>query len=142
VAEAVPARKLSASWYLGLDYGAQRVGVAVGDSETGLARPLVTLSNNGDLTEQLSKLITQYHPKVIVVGLPRGLEGQETEQSRLVRRFTAEQLEPLGVAVAWQDEAMTSELAAGQLGRAPDRHTGEIDQRAAAIILQDYLDQL
>lgn len=121
--------------YLGIDYGSKRVGVAIGDDETKLARPLVTLANTAQLVADLQSLVTQRQAVGLVVGLPRGLDGQETKQTKTVQ--TAISGMHLAIPVHWQDEAVTSEVAAARGASAK-----ELDAEAAAIILQDYLDGL
>lgn len=122
--------------YLGLDYGEKRVGVAVGNDVAKLASPLVTLPSDDKLVGQLLSLAEEQEASLAVVGLPRGLDGQETTQTGRARAF-AEQLEAAGLPVELQDEAASSELAV-QRGAKADK----IDQEAAVIILQDYLDNL
>ena len=120
--------------YLGIDYGSKRVGIALGDDDTKIARPLEILSNDGALMANLSDLIKQHQPAGLVLGLPRGLDGQETAQTKLTRDFGGS-LGRFELSVKFQDEAVTSELA-GSGSRTP------ADDRAAALILQDYLDGL
>jgi putative Holliday junction resolvase len=125
--------------YLGIDYGSRRVGLATADAEAKLAAPVATVA-----PEQLLEFITGHGPfDVIVVGLPRGLDGRDTQQTTVVRRFVADKLEGLGVPLAFQDEAGTSSVAEARLREAgrPYRQD-QIDAEAAAIILQDYLETL
>lgn len=120
--------------YLGLDYGEKRVGVAVND-ET-IAQPLTTLVNDQTLLERLQALIAQHNVAELVIGLPRNLDGDDTRQTAVVRVFATEALQPLGLPLHFQDEAVTSETAAaGGAGKA------DLDQAAATIILQDFLDE-
>ncbi len=124
--------------YLGVDYGAKRVGLAVADSEAKLAQPLTTVAPH-----ELVDTIQREGPfDVIVVGLPRSLDGNDTPQTLAVRRFTDDLLGPLKAEVMFQDEAGTSSLAEDRLQEAGKPFKPEqIDAEAAAIILQDYLDQ-
>jgi len=123
---------------LGLDYGSKRIGVAAGDVGVGLARPVVTIAT-ADWTTELPRLTEEHGADRLVIGLPRGLDGQETAQTALARRFAAEAGAATGLPVTLQDEAGTSELATERLGKqAVDK--AKIDAEAAAIILQDYLD--
>jgi len=130
--------------YLGIDYGSKRVGLAVGDAEAKLARPLVTLDGQLDLVEQLRRICDEQMIGTIVMGLPRGLDGQETAQTAIVRRRFVELKQTLP-QLQWyyQDEAVTSELARERiLSRGESITAGAIDREAASIILQDYLDLL
>ena len=131
--------------YLGIDYGSKRVGLAVGDAEAKYARPLITLEGQStDLAEQLRRICDEQMVGTVVMGLPRGLDGQETAQTAIVRRRFVELSRDLP-QLQWyfQDEAVTSELARERLlSRGESVADGAIDREAAAIILQDYLDQL
>lgn len=122
---------------LGIDYGRQRIGLALGDDETKLASPLETISGHEGF-ERVAQLIKEQHIGKIVVGLPRGLDGQTTAQTNETREFI-DRLSQFGLPVVAQDEAVTSELAAKRVGRTDDK--GAIDREAAAIILQDFFDE-
>lgn len=125
--------------YLGIDYGAKRVGVAVGDTDTGFARGLTTLTNVPSLLDDLRRLAKENDIDGYILGLPRNLEGGDTSQTAVVRKF-AQALEKLGLPVILQDEALTTEQAAANLGpRLVVKNTGQLDQEAARIILEDYL---
>jgi putative Holliday junction resolvase len=130
--------------YLGIDYGAKRVGLATGDDEVRLATPLVTLEGDKeDLVEQLKAICHQESIDGIVMGLPRGLEGQETAQTAHVRAEASRLEAALELPLALQDEALTSEVARERLvERGQETGGGAIDREAAAIILQDYLEGL
>jgi putative Holliday junction resolvase len=125
--------------YLGIDYGARRMGLAVADDEVRLAIPLRTIEPH-----ELIALIQSTGPyDVVVMGLPRSLDGRETPQTLAVRRFTEDLLGKLDIELAYQDEAGTSSVAEERLresGRKYDKT--DIDSEAAAIILQDYLGEL
>ena len=124
--------------YLGIDYGSARVGLATANSEAMLASPHSTVS-----PDKVTRVIAELKPDVIVVGLPRSLDGRETPQTLAVRRYADDVLDGLSGALVFQDEAGTSSVATSRLkesGRKYDR--ADIDSEAAAIILQDYLDSL
>lgn len=127
---------------LGVDYGTKRVGVAL--AEAGQApRRLVTMANDADLATALGELLAAHKAQVVVVGLPRNLDGDETPQTALTRQFAAElRHRHPAVTVVLQDEAMTSELARQRLeaeGVVAKNIAGLLDQEAAAIITEDYL---
>jgi putative holliday junction resolvase len=126
--------------YLGIDYGSKRIGLAVGESETKLARPLTTLVTTDDYWAELSEITQQEQVDELVVGLPRTLSGNESPQTKEARFFAVE-LASLKLPIHLQDEAGTSEIARERLGKKlTDK--GQIDAEAASIILQDFLDQL
>ena len=126
--------------YLGIDYGEKRVGLAIGDSETKFARPLTTLHNDEHLLARLKDVIHHNEIKLLVIGHPHSLNGRRTMQTATTDQFIAHARE-LGVPIETRDEAVTSELAAERLGTGPHSKE-EIDSMAAAIILQDFLDEL
>jgi putative Holliday junction resolvase len=119
--------------FLGVDIGAARIGIARGSNAARLAEPLKTV----DVKDALKELAAIAHAnKVcgIVVGLPRGLDGQETDQTRLVRDWARTAKTTINLPFYWQDEALTTQSAQSLSG-----DTG-IDAKAAAVILQDFLD--
>lgn len=126
--------------YLGIDYGGKRIGLAIADAETKLARPHATVS-----PAELADVIKRDGPfAAVVLGLPRGLDGGDTNQTLAVRRFADDILwAKLRLEPVFQDEAGTSSLAEDRLRESGRSYTKpDIDAEAAAIILQDYLDQL
>jgi len=125
---------------LALDVGAKRIGVALASAGARLPHPLITLENGPDIFRQLQDLVITEHTHAIVVGLPRGLEGQHTAQTMAVEAFAAE-LKPLvGVPLHWQDEAVTSRQAEAELRERGKPYTkGDIDALSATYILEDYL---
>lgn len=120
---------------LGLDVGSKRIGVARGTTLAKLATPLAVISVDGQELTQLKRLVEQENAQTLVVGLPRGLEGQETAQTASVRDF-GRVLATLGLPLYWQDEAGTTKQAQGEA----HGNVNNVDALAAAIILQDYLD--
>jgi putative Holliday junction resolvase len=128
--------------YLGIDYGTVRVGLAAGDSETKVAWPQQTISNDPKLIDTLQDIIKEQSIDVLVIGLPRGLDGQDTDQTRLVREVVEKDFVSLNVPHVFQDEAGTSSEAEARLRDRGDKlfNKEDIDMEAAAIILQDYLD--
>ncbi len=129
---------------IGLDHGSRRIGVAVGNEETGLAfvRPAVLRRNEAADLEQIAALARAEGTTRIVLGLPRNMDGTEGAQAVLARDFGA-QLTTIGLEVVFVDERLTSWQAGEQLtaeGRRPRRASGERDSAAARLILQDYLD--
>lgn len=122
---------------LGLDVGSKRIGVARGTTLARLATPLAVISVDGQELTQIKRFIERENAQALVVGLPRGLDGQETAQTASVRDF-GQTLAALGLPLHWQDEAGTTKQAEAE-ARGSVRN---VDARAAAILLQDYLDNL
>jgi len=121
---------------LAIDYGLARVGFAYGSKEAGVVSEKGTWPNNDQLFEIIQEFITEESVTHVIVGWPRGLDGQETEQTRLSRAF-AESLHMMDVTVELRDEAGTSELAKERLGANPPKEA--VDAEAAAILLEEYL---
>lgn len=129
---------MTAQYILALDYGEKRVGVAVAHTIARLSRPLTTLPNTETLLDDIRKLVAQEDAGLVVVGLPRGMDGGYTQQTRTAEAFAQQLATSLDVPVELADETLTSVDAESSLaGRA---HTkGEIDALAAAMILERYL---
>ena len=130
---------------IGLDHGSRRIGIAVGDDETGRAfpRPALLRRNVAADLQQISVLAGAEGTKRVVVGLPRNMDGSEGAQARAARAFGAE-LAGIGLEVVFVDEQLTSWQAAEHLaaaGRHPKRSSGEQDSAAACLILQEWLDR-
>ena len=127
---------------LGLDIGTRRIGVAVANSSIKIAIPSTTIEvNDGDEILQINKIIVNEKIDTIVAGLPRNMSGEETAQSVYTKEF----LENFKLSVneiKFQDESLTSVQAENILKSYKKPYTkGDIDMQAAAIILQDYLEE-
>ncbi len=127
---------------LGLDVGEKRIGVARADSDTRIAIPVGYVEVNGSEWQEITRIANLNSTTFFVVGLPRSNEGSETQQSLFVRNFAKVLVEKIpGAKIRFQDESLTSVVAEERLqksGRAYQK--GDIDAEAAAIILQDFLE--
>ncbi len=129
---------------LAFDFGTKRIGVAVGEALLGVARPLVEIS--GEASEPrfaaIAKLVDEWKPQRLVVGLPLTEDGVPQEMTRRAQRF-ARQLEGrFGLPVTLVDERYTSAEAEAGL-RAAGAHKAirekkGVDAAAAQLILQQY----
>jgi putative holliday junction resolvase len=133
--------------YLGLDVGNRRIGVAVSD-ELGLtAQPVLTLerkSNRRDDLRSLARLCRRFGVAGIVVGNPLHLEGDAGTQAVKTQAFAAELGELTGLPIHLRDERLTSHDAHQILyeaGRKRQEHGRVVDQVAAVLILQGFLDE-
>ena len=130
---------------LGLDLGAKRIGVA-GCDRTGLiATGLTTISRTSfeSIIRPLSELVRSRSVEVLVVGLPYTLDGQVGRQAKKIQKLARRLSVALELPVEFVDERLTSFDAEQRLlaeGRSPSRHKALIDRKAAAIILQQWLD--
>lgn len=131
------------STYLAFDFGEKRIGTAVGDSITGQARPLATLTGG---LEAALKLVAEWRPKALIVGLPLNEDGSEQAITTKTRAFV-KQLEArctLPVHLADEryssrsaDDVLRSARASGAMNRRVRK--GDRDGLAAKIILEQWL---
>lgn len=124
---------------LALDVGSRRVGVAIGSFSARLPRPLTTLLQGDNFLSDLKQLIEEESVTDLVIGLPRGLQGQDTEQTIAIATFAKEIKHELGLPVHFQDEAVTSKQAESELhARGKTYDKSDIDALAATYILEDW----
>lgn len=131
---------MNARSVLALDVGARRVGVAVADLTARLPRPLITLERDDTFFAALESIVEVEAVGALVVGFPRGMQGQHTNQTRAIEDFTVELRTHFPLPLHMQDEALTSKQAETELiarGKPYDR--GAIDALAATYILEDFL---
>jgi putative Holliday junction resolvase len=133
---------------LGVDVGSVRVGVAASDPSGVLATPLVTLPRTGSI-DVLARLVEEHAAVAVVVGLPRSLSGRSGPAAEVAQRFAAELAAVLAarsrpVAVHLTDERLTTVIASRNLtdrGVRGRRQRAVVDQAAAVLILQSWLDR-
>ena len=127
--------------YACLDVGEKRIGVALADGGVRIAVPFQTIDVDGTELTAIAHLILSESVDILVIGYPRNQSGEPTAQTQFVIEFVA-QLHDLDVTIAYQDESLTSVMAEQRLISYKKPYTkGDIDAQAAAIILQDYLEQ-
>lgn len=127
---------------LALDVGEARIGVAVADTGVRIAVPLTTIDVDGNELQKISDLAAQEGANTVIVGYPRNQSGEATKQTAYVEAFV-EKLKVMISDVVYQDESLTSVLAEQRLKDSGRAYTkGDIDSEAAAIILQDYLENM
>ncbi len=128
---------------LAFDFGTKRIGVAIGNTLTGTARPLTVLKANDGAPDwqQLTTLVTQWQPVQLVVGLPLNMDGTESELSTRARRFANRLGGRLSLPVATVDERLSSFEARGEIMRSEQRPGArpEVDALAASLILETWL---
>ena len=132
--------------YLGLDIGSRRIGVAVSD-ELGLtAQPVLTLERRSRRREDLrslARLCRRFGVAGIVVGNPLHISGETGPQAAKTQAFAAELSELTGLPIHLWDERLTTQEAHQILyaaGRARQQHRKVVDQVAATLILQSFLE--
>ena len=125
--------------FLAFDYGTRRIGIATGNAISRSATPLVTLAVEGDACfEPIGRLIAEWRPDALVVGVPRHPDGAAHEMTRLAQRFARRLHGRFGLPVHEVDErysTVEAEAAAG--GRGHGR--AGLDAAAAAILLEQFL---
>ncbi|MFA6897517.1 MAG: Holliday junction resolvase RuvX [Patescibacteria group bacterium] len=125
---------------LGIDYGNKRIGLALSDPEEKLARRFFTLINSPEVISNLEKIVKDERVEKIVIGFPVGFSGK-SEQTRRVEEFIVIFQENIKIPVIKVNEVLTSKMAEKNLRQNGVKNIKEIlDQEAARIILQDYLD--
>ncbi len=125
---------------LSLDVGERRIGVAIARLDSRLPSPLTTLDRSDDSPTQIKQLLDEHDAGALVIGLPRGLQGQETAQTTAVRAFAQSLTSVTTVPVYWMDEAVTSRQAEEELiARGKPYKKGDIDALSAVYILEDFL---
>ncbi len=129
---------------LGIDPGEVRVGVAVSDETRAIAFPLCTLERKKrDVVSDLTAAIAEYEIDALVVGLPLRLDGTEGEAARRARVLGEELGTALGLRIVYWDERLTTaaaERGLRELGVGGRARREVVDQSAAALLLQSYLD--
>jgi putative Holliday junction resolvase len=132
--------------YLGLDVGSKRIGVAVSDELGLMAQPVLTLTRKRSAREDLralARLCRRFGCVGIVVGDPKHLSGEASAQGEKVRVFAGELADLAGLPVHFVDERLTSRAAHEILyaaGKSRQEHKPLVDQVAAVLILQSFLD--
>ena len=135
---------------LGFDFGTARIGVAVGETESGLAQPLVVINSEANEVRfaEIAKLIAEWKPATLVVGMPSSEEGSEHAMAPRCRRFANQLNGRFSLPVAFFDESLTSVEADEMLKQAGGKYSDWrerkriLDAVAAQHILQSYLNDL
>ena len=132
---------------LGLDVGTKTIGMALSDTTLLVATPLDTIRRTRfrDDVQRLAAEIEKHHVGGIVVGLPIGMDGNETPRTQGVRQFAKNLLEHIDKPVAFWDERLSTAAVERQMIDADlsrKRRAEIIDKVAAAYILQGLLDRL
>ena len=130
---------------LGIDYGRKRIGVAVSDPTGVIAQglPTITYRDLSDGLARLADLIEEFEVTRMVVGLPRNLKGETGFAAHAATRFAGTLKDRFEIPILLWDERLTSTMAEKtlrQFGKSPSKHKEKIDQIAATILLQNFLD--
>ena len=130
---------------LGFDYGARRIGVAVGNRLSG-ARALEVIGNGtqGPDWARIGTLLREWQPQLLLVGLPLTMAGEEQRNSKAARAFAAELTQRYSVPAQLVDERLSSREASQRFaarrasGQAKRKHAATLDAVAAEIIVENW----
>jgi putative Holliday junction resolvase len=132
--------------FLGFDFGMKNIGVAVGQELTKTANPLTVIKAREGIPDwdQIKKLLDEWHPQLLIVGLPLNMDGTEQEMTAAARRFGNRLNGRFHIPVDWQDERLTTFEALDQLGirsKMQSNKREDVDRISAQLILQSWLNQ-
>jgi putative Holliday junction resolvase len=131
---------------LGIDFGSSRIGIAVSDDLGMLAHPLETIPNDPEFLSRLQQIVLQKGVARIVVGIPRNMDGSYGPAAEKAKLFLSQlKSEFAGVQLIAWDERLTTVEAQRLLhaaGRDIKKSRPVIDQVAAQVLLQSYLDSV
>lgn len=129
---------------IGLDVGTVRIGVARADTATKIAIPDGFINVNGQEISEIQRKLRLYNSNILVMGMPRSNNGNQTAQSEFVKQFARQVAATIpGLKIYFQDESLTSVEAERRLKvRKNNYQKGEIDAESASIILQDFIERM
>lgn len=129
---------------IGLDVGTVRIGVARADTATKIAIPDGFINVNGQEISEIQRKLRLYNSNILVMGMPRSNNGNQTAQSEFVKQFARQVAATIpGLKIYFQDESLTSVEAERRLkARKNNYQKGEIDAESASIILQDFIERM
>ncbi len=131
---------------LGFDFGFKNIGVAVGQDLTKTANGLTVIkARDGKPNwDDIQKLIDQWKPNVLVVGLPLNMDGTEQSMTSSAKKFGNRLNAHFKLPIEWQDERLTTFEALDHLGihdKMQSKQRGDVDRVSAQLILQSWLNQ-
>lgn len=130
---------------ISVDLGKARTGLAISDKTGFLASPLMMIEEKSPqkILEKVSQAVVSNKAELVVVGLPKNMDGSEGDSAKSAREFADKLSELSSIKTVMQDERGTTITAHGYLSARDvkgKKRKAQVDQVAAAIILQDYLD--
>jgi len=131
---------------LGFDFGMKNIGIAVGQELTRTANPLTAIKARDGIPDwdHIQKLLSEWQPALLVVGLPLNMDGTEQTMTAAAKRFGNRLNGRFNIPVEWQDERLTTYEALDQMGirsKMDSRQRSDVDQLSAQLILQSWLNQ-
>ena len=145
----MPETALPRGHILSFDFGLRRIGVAVGQTATDTASSLETVSHGRQPDwVAIDRLVKEWKPSTLLVGLPLGPEGEETNMSKAARRFGAALQKRFSLELAYANERLSSRAARDRFvelrasGSLRRKGVSQLDAMAAQIILENWLQSL
>lgn len=138
-------------WYgdnmiiMGIDYGDARTGIAICDKSETLASPVKSIKqwNQNKLIDEILELIKEYKPELLIVGLPKNMDSTQGDRANKCIEFANILSEKSGIKVEMRDERLTTvsaHIALNNTNTRGKKRKNVVDQVAAVVILQDYID--
>lgn len=129
--------------FLAIDYGTKRVGLALTDPLKMIAQPFTTLENNSELISEIKKIVQDKNVSRIILGFPLQLNGEIGQAAQAVEKFSTELKQAIPeIELILVDERLTTAEAQKRMIETDARRSTRkqnIDQTAAALLLQNYL---
>ena len=132
---------------LGFDFGTKRIGIAIAQEVTGIANPLTTVTavKHKPDWDSISKIIQEWQPDLLVVGLPLHMDGTEQEMTQSARRFSNQLNGRYNIPIALMDERLSSNEAESILNEQSGSQSlfhdkAQIDMISAQLILQSWIE--
>ncbi|MDH5661211.1 MAG: Holliday junction resolvase RuvX [Gammaproteobacteria bacterium] len=145
----MPSLKKGQRTLLGFDFGTKRIGIAIGQEVTGTVNPLTTVTaiKHKPDWDSITKIIKEWQPDLLVVGLPLHMDGTEQKMTQAARRFSNQLHGRYHIPIALMDERLSSHEAESILNEQsssrdslfPDK--AQIDMISAQLILESWMSQ-
>ncbi len=128
---------------LAFDFGTKKIGVAVGETSTFSSKPLTIISNNQNLDYEIKKLISEWRPGKILVGLPLNMDGTEQKISEKAREFANKLKNDFDIDIELIDERLSTRAAywhAEEHNPKLIKNRANVDHIAAELIIKSWFD--
>lgn len=132
---------------MAIDFGEKRIGIALSDPLLTFAYPYTTLNNDQNFYKNFEKIILEKNINKIVLGLPTSFKTSSAKLAEKIKKFQEELIKKFKIEIILWDEEYTSVIAERRIIESVARKKKRkdkslIDQNAAAVILQEYLDSI
>jgi putative Holliday junction resolvase len=145
----MPESAIPSGYILCFDFGMRRIGVAIGQTATYTANSLQTVSHRQKPDwPAIDRLVTEWKPSTLLVGLPLGADGEETVMSKAARNFGTALQKRYSLDTKFADERLSSRAAAERFaerrasGELRRKDSAQLDAMAAQVILESWLGSL